>query len=290
AQRTPTNRLLAIYLLVSATALLFSHRPAAWPALLALHLLGAAAALGLGPLGRLGRALNQRFPSAFRIVADWYPIILVPALYTELATLNLSVWNGSYFDAHIQRLDQALFGEQPSTELSRHWPSLTLSEVLHASYLSYYFIIYAPPLILYARQRRAEFRAMVFAVMLSFFVHYLFFIYFPVQGPRYLFPAPDGEISRGKVFGLTHKILEAGSSRGAAFPSSHLGVSLTQTLITFQFLPRLAIVLALLTFGLALGAVYGGFHYATDMIAGLILGVVVVLIAPSARRLLGGAR
>jgi membrane-associated phospholipid phosphatase len=43
-----------------------------------------------------------------------------------------------------------------------------------------------------------------------------------------------------------------------------------------------------LTILLANGAVYGGFHYATDAFFGLVLGTIAVLIAPRAYDLLGG--
>jgi membrane-associated phospholipid phosphatase len=94
-----------------------------------------------------------------------------------------------------------------------------------------------------------------------------------VQGPRYLFDPPGGVIANGFLYQLTHTVLEAGSSQGAAFPSSHVGVSVTQTLLMIRYMPRLAPLIGVLTLGLALGAIYGGFHYAIDAAAGLALGV-----------------
>jgi membrane-associated phospholipid phosphatase len=44
-------------------------------------------------------------------------------------------------------------------------------------------------------------------------------------------------------------------------------------------LPRLAPVIGVLTIGLALGAIYGGFHYAIDALAGAVLGTIVYLLA-----------
>jgi membrane-associated phospholipid phosphatase len=284
AQRAPTNRLLAIYLVIAAPALLFAHRPSYGFALFALHLLLAAVTWGLPPFKASARWLDRRFPTTFQILADWYPILLIPLLYGELAILNTAIWNGHYFDAMIQSWDQALFGGQPSRELAIRFPNLVLSELLHGAYLSYYFIIIVPPLLLYATSRRRDQRSVVFVIMLAFVLHYVFFIYLPVQGPRYLFSPPDG--AAGPVFDLTHRVLEAGSSQGAAFPSSHLGVAVAQTAEAFRVLPGLAPVLALLTAGLGLGAVYGGFHYATDMIGGLILGGLAVLSAPRIRLLL----
>jgi len=286
--RRAMDRLFGSYLLVSGVALAFPSRPPIWPVLALLHLLGAALTLGVPPFARLEAALARRTPAVARIIHDWYPLAIMPPLYTELATLNLAVHGGHFFDGVILGIEQAIFGGQPSYFLSRRLPYLPLSEVLHASYLSYYVIIYGPPLLLYALGRRGDFRRLVFQLMLTFFVCYLFFVYFPVMGPRYLFPAPDGVLAQGPVYRLAHRLLQAGSSRGAAFPSSHVAVTTAQTILVFRFLPRLGPIVALLALGLAFGAVYGGFHYATDAIAGFLLAVLIAFLAPAVRRALAG--
>jgi membrane-associated phospholipid phosphatase len=271
----PLDRLFAVYMLLAAVALVFPHRPGHWPLLLALHLLVVALGWPAPAVERSLDGMPQRGQRSLRAIADWLPLLLIPALYTELAVLNRSVHAGTYFDSIILAWEQSVFGGQPSQEWAAAVPSLPLSEALHAAYLSYYFIIFVPPVILYARGMTDEFRRGVFAVMLSFFAHYMFFIFFPVQGPRYLFPAPGGEIATGTFYQFAHRLLEAGSSQGAAFPSSHVGVSVTQTLIMMRFMPRLTLPLAVLTLGLAAGAVYGGFHYAIDALAGAVLGALV---------------
>jgi membrane-associated phospholipid phosphatase len=281
-ERRATNRLFALYMLVSGSALLFRYHQPGWLPLLLLHI--AVATLCWRP--ELLHGLRGAFPRIAEVFADWYPLLSIIFLYGELAILNVAVWNGRYFDTLIQYWEGMIFGGQPSRELAAQHPNLVISELLHASYLSYYFIIFAPPIILYLLGRRSEQRRAVFTVMLAFFAHYLFFIFFPVQGPRYLFAAPSGPLAQGSVYQLTHRVLEAGSSRGAAFPSSHVGVAVAQTVMTIKYLPRLAPVTVILTLGLALGAVYGGFHYATDACAGLLLGLVCALAAPRVQRLL----
>ncbi len=283
--RRAMDRLFGAYLLAAGAALAFPGHGHWWPLLGFLHLLGAVWAFGLLP-PRVVAALRAPVPRVADLLHDWYPLVLIPFLYTELAPLNLAVHGGHYFDPLIQRADYFLFGLQPSYALSRAFPYLTLSEPLHAAYLSYYFIIYGPPVLLYAFGRRGDFRRLVFPLMLTFFVHYLFFIYFPVQGPRYVFAAPGGHLAQGPVYQLAHHLLEAGSSRGAAFPSSHVAVTTAQTLLVYRYLPRLTPVVAVLAVGLAFGAVYGGFHYATDAIVGFGLGVLLVLLAPAAKRVL----
>lgn len=280
------DRLFAVYMLISAAALFFPHRRPLWLLLLAAHVAAAALALGVPPFGALRRVVRARLPRASAFLADWYPLLLIPVLYGELVPLNLAVWDGHYFDPLIIGVEEAIFGGQPSRELAAAAPILLLSEALHGAYLSYYFIIYGPPLALFLMGRRDDFRRNVFTVMLVFFAHYLFFIYFPVQGPRYIFPAPGGAIADGWLYQFTHILLEAGSSQGAAFPSSHVGVAFAQAAVAARLLPKAAPWLAILATGLALGAIYGGFHYATDAVAGLILGLLCVAAAPAVARVL----
>jgi membrane-associated phospholipid phosphatase len=277
------RRLFAIYLAVAAVALLFPYHPPFWPVLLALHAIGVALMLSPSMLG----GFQRRFPRVSRVLADWYLLILVPGLYTELAVLNKSIFNGYYFDALIMSVEQHIFGSQPSRDLAHALPYLPLSEYLHFAYISYYFIIYAPPIILYLRGDRHRHQQLVFNIMLAFFAHYVFFIYFPVEGPRYIFPAPGGNLANGFFYNMAHRVLEAGSSRGAAFPSSHVGVSFAQTAFAFKVMPRFAPVLLILATSLALGAVYGGFHYGTDAICGFAFGLLLFVMAPRVARLLG---
>ena len=284
------DRLFALYMLLSGLALAGSARPAVWPALALAHAVAVAAALRWRPVAPALAAAARRWPRVAVVVSDWYPLLLLPALYTELAVLNRALYAGTYFDGLVLGWEEALFGGQPSRALAASLPYLALSEPLHAAYLSYYAIIYGPPLLLYLGRRRSDYHEMLFPLMLTFFVSYLFFIYFPVQGPRYLFPPPGGGLEAGPVYRLAHLVLEAGSAQGAAFPSSHVAVAAMQTAMVARLLPRLVPVVAVLTLGLAAGAVYGGFHYATDVMAGFALAAVLVVTAPRVRAGLDGGR
>lgn len=210
----------------------------------------------------------------------------MPFLYWELPHLIGPLHGGRFFDGVVMGWEERLFGHQPSATLARRWDSAALSELLHLSYLAYYPSIYALPVALYLRRREAAFRETVFALMLGFTLCYAIFIVFPVQGPRYLFPAPGGDAAGGALYRLTHTVLESGSSQGAAFPSAHAAVAAVQTIAAVRYLRAMAPVLGLLTMGISLGAVYGGFHYAMDILAGIALGMVLGWSAPRVRRAL----
>ena len=293
-------------MLVSAVALTFPHRPAGWLPLLLLHLVLAALLLPAwpdrfrtgensawalagahggtrDPTGSPAQRRDTAAPLSTRIaewLADWYPLIMVPAVYLEIQVLNRAIWDGHYFDATIMAWEEAVFGGQPSVTLAGQWDSLLLSELLHLAYLSFYFVVLLLPAWLYIAGRKEAFRRTVFTLMLAFVAHYLVFVFFPVQGPRYLFPGPGGTQTDGVLYRLARAVLEGGSSQGAAFPSSHVGLAAVQTVSALRYAPRAAPLLAVLTVGIAVGAVYGGFHYAVDASVGLAAGVLLGLAAP----------
>lgn len=273
---TPVHLVLGFYFLMSGAALLGPFRPRHWPVLLAVHA-ALAALLSLPPLRAwvLGR-LRERWHRAACVVQAWYPFFLVPLLYAEIPHLSRALHGGHYFDAVVMGWDQAWFGGQPSRSWAAAAPWLPLSELLHGAYLSYYLLIFLPPLALYLRGRVREFHAATFFFVLASTLHYLAFVYFPVQGPRYLWPAPDaGGIEKGPLYQLTHVVLQWGSSQGTAFPSGHVEVSVVQTLVCSWLLPGWRLWVGGLTLLLTLGTVYGGFHYGVDAVAGAVLGVVV---------------
>jgi membrane-associated phospholipid phosphatase len=131
----------------------------------------------------------------------------------------------------------------------------------------------------------SAFNEAMLALTLSAVLCYLVFVVWPVQGPRYL-AAPPG-IPDGPIRSLTLSLVETGSSRGAAFPSSHVAISVAQTLSMLRHRRGFGVVLALVTFLLAMGAVYAGFHYVIDTLAGLAFGTFAVWLA---RPLARGAR
>jgi len=123
-----------------------------------------------------------------RFLGDWYPMLLLGALYAEVGVLNVD--RGYDHDPVIQRLELWVFGSQLSYRWIREMPSPVLSSILHSCYLAYYAILGASPLGLWLSGRQDAARRTIFAVMVTFYLCYVFFLLFPVAGPRYAFPLP----------------------------------------------------------------------------------------------------
>ena len=209
---------------------------------------------------------NRNRPPILRLLRDWAPLLAVPALYTELPDLIFGA-GSSFRDQLVQSWESGLFGASPAHAAAGRWPWIGLSELLHLGYLSYYAIIYLPPLWLYLRNERREFEVTITALAITFAVCFAIFVFFPVAGPRYLWSAPPG-IPDGPIRRLALSVLAAGSSKGAAFPSSHVAVAVVQSVMMLRHHRRAGLLIGAASLLLALGAVYGGFHYGIDVLAG----------------------
>lgn len=208
------------------------------------------------------------------VVGDFLPLILMPVLYAELPALIAAMGTapgGRYHDPRVQSWETALFASQLSRTLAERLPFQGLSELLHAGYLAYYVAIFAPPLALFVQRKRRGFAQTVAALTITYAVCWVIFVLVPVEGPRYVWGAnpavPDGPVRR-----LTLSLLAEGSSRGAAFPSSHMAIMVAQTVMAFRWQRGAAWLLVAVTLLVGVGAVYGGFHYAVDILAGAGLG------------------
>ena len=222
-------------------------------------------------------------------IRRWAPLMALLFLYTELPLLIRAAGHTTFFDATVIRWEGTLFGGQPSVLLAAAWNSAVLSEFLHAAYISYYPIIFVVPAILAFQRRDADFNEATFVLLLTFTVCFVAFVVFPVAGPRYLWPSRADVVS-GPIRRFTLWILETRSSRGTAFPSSHVAVATTQSILAVVYFGRRGLILGVMTTLLALGAVYGGFHFAVDVMAGAMLGAIVATIGLSTTRLVGRPR
>jgi membrane-associated phospholipid phosphatase len=210
-----------------------------------------------------------------RVIADLAPLVMMPLLYGELPML-MAALGSTYHDAVVQQLEQRMFGGQVSRTFAGAYRNVFLSELLHAGYLAYYPAVFTPALLLYASGERRGFAQTVLALTVTYAICWVIFAFFPVEGPRYEWGAPVG-VANGPVRRFALAILASGSSRGAAFPSSHMAISVAQAVIAWRWHRKAGAVLSVVALLVGLGAVYGGFHYGADIVAGAILGLVIAV-------------
>lgn len=248
--------------------------------------LGLVHALAGGLMAFLSRRPLPRF-AVLRFFRIGLPLLAMPFLYIELRVLDQLLFHG-YFDATVQGWEHALFGVQLSVAAARALPYTWLSEILHLGYFSYYLVVPVAAVAAYLEGGPKALERLTLTVGLAFVVCYLCFIVFPVAGPRYMFPPLSGPPARAAVYELVHHVLESGSSKGTAFPSSHVAVAVSALLAAWRDGRRGFWILLLPVSALVVGTVYGRFHYGVDALAGLCVAAIAYVVAPWLLARLGG--
>lgn len=238
-----------------------------------------------------------RYVFQLGLLAYWYP---------DTYEFNRLFPNLDHLFAHTE---QALFGCQPSIEFSRLLSSNVFSEAFNLGYFSYYPMIFGIVLFYFVAKYQ-EFGRTAFIVLTSFFIYYLIYIFVPVAGPQYYFPAigldqvAAGDFravgdyfnynstllpSPGDHNGLFYKLVEmsqqAGERPTAAFPSSHVGMSTIIFLLALRTRNKI-LICTLFPFYVLLccATVYIQAHYLIDAIAGFGSAFVVYALSSTAYR------
>ncbi|MCY3548827.1 MAG: phosphatase PAP2 family protein [Candidatus Poribacteria bacterium] len=226
--------------------------------------------------------VNEQMPFPLQFLRDWYPLSTIAIFYFEMGKLTQMMFQ-HYFDETVIHWEKRVFKGMPSLELSDRFPSIILSEILHLCYFSYYVIAVFLAAWLYFGGRIGPFQETVFAETLTFNLSLLCYPFLPATGPRYLFEKIQGKLSKGFFFRLTHSIVSRGSSKGTAFPSSHVSLSVIVLLYALRYDSTAFLILLPMCIGLTLGTVYGRFHYAIDALvgaalAGIVFGITTTII------------
>ena len=161
-------------------------------------------------------------------------------------------------------------------------------------YFSYYPMILVVTMF-YFIFRFDLFEKLSFVLVTSFFIYYLIYIFIPVAGPQYYFPAigldrvdqgvfcaigdyfnhhqellPGPGYQHGFFYNLVEGSQQVGERPTAAFPSSHVGISTLLMIMAWRGSKWLFAILMPFYILLCCATVYIQAHYLIDAIAGFI--------------------
>jgi membrane-associated phospholipid phosphatase len=197
--------------------------------------------------------------------------------------------------------EQFLFHCQPSVEFCKWLPSMWFSEPFNFGYFCYYPMI-AVVTIYYFLYRFQWFEKVSFVLVASFFIYYLIYIFIPVAGPQFYFPAigmdnvtagifpaigdyfsqnsillPGPGFEHGFFYNLVELSQAVGERPTAAFPSSHVGIATIVLIMAYRAKKSLGYLLLPIYILLCGATVYIQAHYLIDVLAGWISSVIIFM-------------
>ena len=203
----------------------------------------------------------------------WYPLALYGLLYYQTGLIN-TVVIPRFLDSFFLNLDVRIFGQFPGFFLNGANGNAFLDEFFHFFYFSYYLIIPMTFILLYRKDVKL-FECFVFQLSCLFYVCYVIYIFLPVEGPIPF--RNEYYLQHGLFRTIMDFIWTKGENPGAGFPSSHVAVTFLLACWGSKQFKRLKIFYWLTCLFLSIATVYCMFHYAVDVIGGLLLGVLAVL-------------
>lgn len=230
-------------------------------------------------------------------------------LVTQMALLNYWYPDTFEFNRIFPNLDHVfasaeygLFGCQPAMEFENLLGGTLWREIFNLGYWLYFPMI-ATISFFYFFKRPAEFERCTFIIMASFFLYYIVYIFLPVAGPQFYFPVIGEEAASSGVYEnvgnyfnqnpditiaqegkgvffteLVNMAQRAGERPTAAFPSSHVGMSVVMLILAFKGSKKLFMWLLPFFVLLCCATVYIKAHYLIDAIAGALTGFIAYFI------------
>ncbi len=239
----------------------------------ALCLLATSVIIALGG-PELYRPPTTRFIKAVRwfqgLLRQAYPLAMFAYFFLAVTFFDTAIFRSDLDPAFIA-FEKSVFGSVPSSWLMIKYKSLLLSELLHGAYVLYYMSIPGLAFWLYVKKRHALPEYLVVA-MLLFYVTCLTYAVLPVVGGRF---DPDTktltELYRyGPFTRIMAFIYQTSGHKGAAFPSTHVIISLVIALVARKHARPLAHVLTVNAALVMVATVYCGYHYVSDLICAIV--------------------
>lgn len=205
----------------------------------------------------------------------WYIIASLTFIYWSIGSLVHMIFL-ELFDPYIISFEEKLFGQLPNIWIQKY-ENPVLTELMQLSYGVYWFTIPVGAAIFYFKKRYDVFEYMLFFVLITFFLSYLLFIFIPVAGPRF-FLGNQIYVSYEGIFAtkFLRGFVEGAGLRGGAFPSSHVAVAIVILFFVWKYYPKIGkrgFLPAVI--GLTLATVYGQYHYLTDVVTGIAIGILI---------------
>jgi membrane-associated phospholipid phosphatase len=206
-------------------------------------------------------------------ISHWYPPFLFLFFFEEIGLTVHAIFPG-WFDEYLIKADYAIFGVHPTVwveQFNNYW----LNEYMQLVYTSYFLLTIGLGAHLWLRGKREDFAVFIASTCVSYYLCYVIFVLFPIESPYHtLRHMQQVELSGGMFTAFIDLIEKHGRVHGGAFPSAHVAGSVTVLISAYRFAPRVGYWLTPLVLSICVATVYGRYHYAMDVFAGILMAAI----------------
>jgi membrane-associated phospholipid phosphatase len=214
---------------------------------------------------------------AWEFAHDWIPLVVFTTAFEGISVLSLTI-RSDWQNVHLIGFESRLFAVSPMQWMhsrAREW----LVEFLEFGYFCFYPMYPVVGGVFWGFRGRPEFhgafRRMTDTLSMGYLICYVTYLLFPTQSPANRAGVQQmGSAHAGMFQHLVRAIQNHAGVHGNAFPSSHIMLTFVVLMFAYRFLPRVAPWLLMPILLMCVGAVYDGYHYTSDVVAGALIGLV----------------
>jgi hypothetical protein len=226
-------------------------------------------AVGIG-LTLAGAYGSRWLPSSMvaAVIRDLLPSVIMLTVYWQSGRFFMSP--NEWIQERLLKLDDWITGSLT--------PGRWLTNYLELCYLLCYPIVPLGVVMLYAAGLESRVDGYWIIVLISTYICYCLLPFIQMLPPRALAPATDKGPKLRKLRVLNLAVLKYASIQVNTFPSAHVASTFAASLVLLELTPAIGAIYMIIALGIAGGAFVGRYHYAADVVLGMVVASCVYLI------------
>lgn len=224
----------------------------------------------------------------FSITRDWIPVALTLVAYREMDWFS-PVARDYHLELEWVKWDRLLL-DGAGLRRAIEWLGSAGPLYLEFCYLLVYAVAPFVVAVLYFEHHRERVNSVVFFYLLGTLLSYALFPYFPSDPPRVIFAGADMPHVMTPFRRLNLWLVSGYGIHSSVFPSAHVSSAFSAAWAWLAYLParkRFGYLMLVYAVSVAVATVYGRYHYAADVAAGLGVSLIpgsMILLARLLRR------
>lgn len=213
-------------------------------------------------------------------------VLLFFSIFYEVSSKFQLIIEKSWQDAKLIQIDDYIFGQELSLKM-QSIVSPFLTETMMFAYVFYILLLIITAITAYVNNRGEALSKYLFVLSLGYILCYVGFILFPIASQMYFMPEKYTVPLKGGFFTYLSELMRHNVQFcGGSLPSPHCTAATIVLWACYKNNKKIFCIIIPTIILLYISTIYGRFHYLMDSVAGILTGILAIIIYPFLERVI----